>query len=102
MGQASVAEIDERKLAELNRMMASIPSPTGEEGQLARAVVDAMNTSGVGAYYQQIDGAQGNAIGRIEGQGDGVDLCFMRPWTPRFQPTRTKNVRGSAIGCRKR
>ena len=77
-------EIDERKLAELNRMMASIPSPTGEEGQLARAVVDVMNTSGVGAYYQQIDGAQGNAIGRVEGQGDGVDLLLYAPLDTAF------------------
>jgi len=28
--------IDETQLAELNRLMASIPSPTGEEGQLAQ------------------------------------------------------------------
>ena len=50
--------IDETALAELNRLMASIPSPTGEEGQLARALVEVMNQSGVGAFYQPMDDDQ--------------------------------------------
>jgi acetylornithine deacetylase/succinyl-diaminopimelate desuccinylase-like protein len=77
-------EIDESKLAELNRMMASIPSPTGEEAQLARAVVDVMNTNGVRAFYQPMDGAQGNAVGRIDGQGDGADLLLYAPLDTAF------------------
>ena len=41
--------IDEDKLGELNRMMASIASPTGQEKQLALALVDVMNAAGIGA-----------------------------------------------------
>ncbi len=67
-------------------MMASIPSPTGEEGQLARAVVDVMNASGVGAFYQPMDddSRQCRSV-ESPGSGDGVrSYCFMRPWIPPF------------------
>jgi acetylornithine deacetylase/succinyl-diaminopimelate desuccinylase-like protein len=76
--------IDETRLAELNRLMASIPSPTGEEGQLARTIVEVMNKSGVGAFYQPMDNAQGNAVGRIPGQGDGADLLLYAPLDTAF------------------
>ena len=76
--------IDETNLAELNRLMASIPSPTGEEGQLAQAIVDVMNKSGVEALYQPMDDAQGNAIGRISGTGDGADLLLYAPLDTAF------------------
>ena len=49
--------IDESRLAKLNRLMASIPSPTGEEKQLAQAVVDVMSKSGMDAFYQPMDDA---------------------------------------------
>src|SRR5688572_5566255 len=76
--------IDETKLAELNRLMASIPSPTGEEGQLAQAVVDVMNKSGVDAFYQPMDEAQGNVVGRISGAGGGADLLLYAPLDTAF------------------
>jgi acetylornithine deacetylase/succinyl-diaminopimelate desuccinylase-like protein len=76
--------IDETTLGELNRLMASIPSPTGEEGPLARAVVDVMNKSGISAFYQPMDDAQGNAIGRLSGTGDGADLLLYAPLDTAF------------------
>jgi acetylornithine deacetylase/succinyl-diaminopimelate desuccinylase-like protein len=76
--------IDESKLAELNRLMASIPSPTGEEKQLGQAVVDVMNKSAVDAFYQRMDDDQGNAIGRIIGTGDGADLLLYAPLDTAF------------------
>jgi hypothetical protein len=87
-------------LGELNRLMTSIPSPTGEEGQLARALVEVMNQSGVGAFYQPMDDDQGNAIGRITGSGGGGDLLLYAPLDTAFSPTRKKNARGSATNCR--
>src|SRR6185436_18214269 len=71
--------IDEGKLAELNRMMASIASPTGEERQLAQALVEVMNQSGIASRYQALHEDQGNAIGRVAGQGDGADLLLYAP-----------------------
>jgi acetylornithine deacetylase/succinyl-diaminopimelate desuccinylase-like protein len=76
--------IDESRLGELNRMMASIASPTGEERQLAQAMVDTMSAYGIDAFYQPIDDAQGNAIGRISGTGDGADLMLYAPLDTAF------------------
>jgi acetylornithine deacetylase/succinyl-diaminopimelate desuccinylase-like protein len=76
--------IDEKELAELNRFMTSIPSPTGEEAPLARAMLDVMNKSGIDAFYQPMDDDQGNAIGRVPGQGGGADLLLYAPLDTAF------------------
>jgi len=76
--------IDETKLAELNRTMASIASPTGEERQLAEALVDTMNASDIAGYYQPMADDQGNAIGRIAGKGAGADLLLYAPLDTAF------------------
>lgn len=77
-------EIDEQRLGELNRKMASIPSPTGEERELAQAMVSDMNAVGLSAFYQPIDENQGNAVGRIEGSGGGADLLLYAPLDTAF------------------
>jgi acetylornithine deacetylase/succinyl-diaminopimelate desuccinylase-like protein len=77
-------QIDDNELGELNRMMASIASPTGEERQLAEAMVDVMNQSGIDAFYQPMDDQQGNAIGRILGTGYGADLLLYAPLDTAF------------------
>lgn len=77
-------QIDDNELGELNRMMASIASPTGEERQLAQALVDVMNHSGIDAFYQPMDDLQGNAIGRILGTGNGADLLLYAPLDAAF------------------
>jgi acetylornithine deacetylase/succinyl-diaminopimelate desuccinylase-like protein len=77
-------QIDDNELGELNRMMASIASPTGEERQLAQALVDVMNHNGIDAFYQPMDDLQGNAIGRILGTGNGADLLLYAPLDAAF------------------
>jgi hypothetical protein len=76
--------IDENKLAELNRMMVSIPSPTGEERRLAQAIVGIMNASGIDGIYQPMDDDQGNAVGRLLGVGAGADLLLYAPLDTAF------------------
>jgi acetylornithine deacetylase/succinyl-diaminopimelate desuccinylase-like protein len=76
--------IDENKLGELNRMMASIPSPTGEERQLAQMLVGVMNGSGIDGFYQPMDDDQGNAVGRLPGTGTGADLLLYAPLDTAF------------------
>ena len=76
--------IDESRLGELNRMMASIASPTGEERQLAQAMVETMNAHGIESFYQPMDDTQGNAIGRISGTGQGADLMLYAPLDTAF------------------
>jgi acetylornithine deacetylase/succinyl-diaminopimelate desuccinylase-like protein len=65
-------------------MMASIASPTGEERQLAQAMVETMNAHGIESFYQPMDDAQGNAIGRISGTGGGADLMLYAPLDTAF------------------
>jgi acetylornithine deacetylase/succinyl-diaminopimelate desuccinylase-like protein len=76
--------IDESGLAELNRQMAGIPSPTGEEKELAQAMVSVMTDSGMEAFYQAMNDAQGNAVGRIRGSGHGADLLLYAPLDTAF------------------
>jgi acetylornithine deacetylase/succinyl-diaminopimelate desuccinylase-like protein len=76
--------IDEGKLAELNRVMASIPSPTGEERRLALSIVDIMKDSGIDAFWQPMADDQGNAVGRIAGSGNGADLLIYAPLDTAF------------------
>ena len=76
--------IDASKLGELNRIMASIASPTGEEKQLATTLVDVMNDTGIDAHYQSMADDQGNAVGRIAGTGGGADLLLYAPFDTAF------------------
>jgi acetylornithine deacetylase/succinyl-diaminopimelate desuccinylase-like protein len=76
--------IDESKLAELNRMMASVSSPTGEERRLAQSIVDGMKVSGIDAFLQPMADDQGNAVGRIAGSGSGADLLLYAPLDTAF------------------
>jgi acetylornithine deacetylase/succinyl-diaminopimelate desuccinylase-like protein len=71
--------IDPQRLTELVVGMVDIPSPTGEEATLARWLTDELDDSGIEARYQEIDDRQGNAVGRIRGDGTGEDLLLYAP-----------------------
>ena len=76
--------IDEIKVAELNRLMASIPSATGEERELARVIVEVMKESGIEAFFQPMADDQGNAVGRVAGSKNGADLLIYAPLDTAF------------------
>lgn len=78
------SEIDENRLAELNRKMASIPSPTGQERELAEFMVGYMKGAGIAGFYQPIDDHQGNSIGRLQGSAGGPDLLLYAPLDTAF------------------
>ena len=78
------SEIDEGRLGELNRKMVSIPSPTGEERELAQFMTSHMGACGISAFYQPIDENQGNAVGRLSGSGNGVELLLYAPLDTAF------------------
>ena len=71
--------IDPERLAEIITGMTGIPSPTGEEGELARWAVSTLAASGIDAAYQPIDDDQGNAVARLHGDGTGPDLLLYAP-----------------------
>ena len=73
------AAIDADLMRRLVVGMVDIPSPTGEEGQLAAWLAGTMADLGLDARYQPIDDLQGNAIGRLAGHGDGTHLLLYAP-----------------------
>ena len=62
-------QIDEARLREIVEGMVAIPSPTGEERQLAEHLAGVLDGAGLRARYQPIDDRQGNAVGRLDGSG---------------------------------
>ena len=82
--QRAWAAVEADELAELDLALTSIPSPTGEERQVAEFLVQHMRTAGLDATYQAIDDAQGNAIGRLGGSGAGPDLLLYAPTDTAF------------------
>ena len=59
--------------------LTSIPSPTGEERELAEFIVEYARASGLSARYQPIDDRQGNAVATYGSPGDGPDLLLYAP-----------------------
>jgi acetylornithine deacetylase/succinyl-diaminopimelate desuccinylase-like protein len=77
--EAAWDAVDEDVLRRLAADMTGIPSPTGEERELAEFMAERLGRAGLDARYQPIDDRQGNAMGRLEGAGDGPDLLLYAP-----------------------
>ena len=77
--ERAISLVDEAMLREIAVAMTNIPSPTGEERQLAEYVVDRAGEIGLDAAVQGIDESSANAILRYTGQGDGPDLLLYSP-----------------------
>lgn len=71
--------IDADRLRDLALAMVSTPSPTGDEAALARLLTGHLAQAGLEAAYQEIDERQGNAVGRLRGDGSGADLLLYAP-----------------------
>jgi acetylornithine deacetylase/succinyl-diaminopimelate desuccinylase-like protein len=71
--------IDPERLTELVVGMIDIPSPTGEEAELARWLTTTLDGAGLEAHYQPIDDRQANAAARLRGDGTGDDLLLYAP-----------------------
>jgi succinyl-diaminopimelate desuccinylase len=67
------------RLAEALARIIDIPSPTGEEGPLAREIVSLLRQCGVAAKEQVVQGAQSNAVGVLRGTGNGHSLLLYSP-----------------------
>jgi acetylornithine deacetylase/succinyl-diaminopimelate desuccinylase-like protein len=82
--QQAWAAVRADELAELDLALTSIPSPTGEERQVAEFLVQHMRAAGLEGTYQAIDDAQGNAVGRLRGSASGPDLLLYAPTDTAF------------------
>jgi acetylornithine deacetylase/succinyl-diaminopimelate desuccinylase-like protein len=76
---AAWRQIQPSRLRELVAGMTSVPSPTGEESALARWLAGTLTELGLSGRYQPIDSRQGNALGRLAGDGTGADLLLYAP-----------------------
>jgi len=72
----AVDHVDRDRLASLTIDLTNIPSPTGEEGVIARAYLDMLSDAGLIATLQAIGDDRYNAVGILEGQGGGKSLMF--------------------------
>jgi acetylornithine deacetylase/succinyl-diaminopimelate desuccinylase-like protein len=75
---AVTAAIRESDVVELAKQLVSVPSPTGQEGDVAEFVADWLADAGIRAQTQTIEDGRYNAVGRIpgSGDGDGTSLSF--------------------------
>jgi acetylornithine deacetylase/succinyl-diaminopimelate desuccinylase-like protein len=73
---AALTHVDDRALLDLAMRMVDIPSPTGEEGPLARHLEADLRGRGFRTMYQEIDEHRGNCIARLAGDGTGSDLML--------------------------
>ncbi|MFF3930178.1 M20/M25/M40 family metallo-hydrolase [Streptomyces hirsutus] len=71
--------ITPERLTELVVGMVDIPSPTGEEAELAGWLTTTLDHAGLDAHYQAIDDRQANAVARLRGDGSGEDLLLYAP-----------------------
>lgn len=67
------------RLAELLRMLVDTPSPTGDEGPLARSIVERLGKAGIQAEEQALDSRQSNALATLPGTGGGPSLMLYSP-----------------------
>lgn len=76
---AAWSQIRPGRLRDLVAGMTGIASPTGEEAELARWLAGTLTDLGLSGRYQPIDADQGNAVGRLAGDGTGADLLLYAP-----------------------
>jgi len=60
-------------------MLVDVPSPTGEEGPLARQIAQWLTQRGIDADEQPITDQQSNAVGWLGGAGQGPSLLLYAP-----------------------
>ena len=65
MVHAAESQFDREQFKQLLMDMVNIPSPTGEEAELARYMADHMTANGLQGQTQYLDDQQANAIGKL-------------------------------------
>ncbi|MCG3170376.1 MAG: 5-nitroanthranilic acid aminohydrolase [Pseudomonadales bacterium] len=96
--QRAIAKIDRDRLVRLVMQLVDIPSPTGFEGDMARAYHEVLRQSGFDATLQPIGDARYNAIGRLQGTGSGRSLMFNGHMDTSFGPEQAH--RGIGYQCK--
>ncbi len=71
-----LAHIDKNELAHLACDLVNIPSPTGQEKDVADYILNWFQASGLKAVRQEVEVDRPNAVGILKGDGTGLSLGF--------------------------
>jgi acetylornithine deacetylase len=71
-----LAEVREDEIISMSSDVINIPSPTGEELQMAQYMQSALQKIGLDVTWQEVEEARANVVGRWKGTGGGKNLMF--------------------------
>jgi acetylornithine deacetylase len=76
LAEKIVAAVDEQSLVQMCCDVINIPSPTGEELQMAQYMQGVLQSLGAEVTWQEVEDGRANVIGRWTGVGGGRNLMF--------------------------
>jgi acetylornithine deacetylase len=76
VAQQILAEVNEEEIVAMCRDVINIPSPTGEEFQMAQYMQSALHQLGLNVTWQEVEEGRANVVGRWIGIGGGKSLMF--------------------------
>ncbi len=71
-----LAEVREEEIVSMSSDVINIPSPTGEELQMAQYIQSELQKIGLDVTWQEVEEARANVVGRWKGSGGGKNLMF--------------------------
>lgn len=71
-----LAQVKEDEIVAMARDVINIPSPTGEELQMAQYMQRALQELGLHVTWQEVEEGRANVVGRWMGSGGGKNLMF--------------------------
>jgi acetylornithine deacetylase/succinyl-diaminopimelate desuccinylase-like protein len=76
LAEKILAGIKEEEIVAMCREVINIPSPTGEELQMAHYMQNALQQLGLKITWQEVEEGRANVVGRWIGSGGGKNLMF--------------------------
>jgi acetylornithine deacetylase/succinyl-diaminopimelate desuccinylase-like protein len=71
-----LGEVREDEIVAMSSDVINIPSPTGEELQMAQYMQSALQKIGLDVTWQEVEESRANVVGRWKGAGGGKNLMF--------------------------
>lgn len=71
-----LAEVEEEEIVAMSSDVINIPSPTGEELQMAQYMQRALQQLDINVTWQEVEEGRANVVGRWTGCGGGKNLMF--------------------------
>ncbi len=76
LAEKVLAEVKEEEIVAMACDVINIPSPTGEELQMAQYMQNALRQLGLQISWQELEEGRANVVGRWAGSGGGKNLMF--------------------------